>query len=184
MTNKIYLSANQVLEDSFELGSKIISSGFQPDLIIGVWRGGACVAIVIHELMTRIGINSDHIPVRAQLYSGIAQRSTEVNLEGLDYYAKRQTQFNKILLVDDVFDSGQTMAAIKNKIMEISEGKLTKLRIATLWYKPENNETDLLPDYYLRSTKSWLVFPHELCDIDKDELLSNKTGIGHIKNLL
>jgi hypothetical protein len=184
VTKKLYLSANQVLEDSFELGTHILTKDFKPDLVIGVWRGGASVAIAIHELLTRAGINSDHFPVRTQLYSGIGQRRAEVEIEGLDYFTRHYEQFNKVLLVDDIFDSGQTMVALKNKILEISKGKLSELRIATIWYKPSNNESDLKPDFFLRSTESWLVFPHELCGIEKDELLSNKPGIDKIKGFL
>jgi len=41
MTGKLFISAQELLEDSFRLGAQIIASGFCPDFIVGIWRGGA-----------------------------------------------------------------------------------------------------------------------------------------------
>ena len=43
MTTKTYLSAQELLEDSFKLGAKIVASGFEPTVIIAIWRGGGGV---------------------------------------------------------------------------------------------------------------------------------------------
>ena len=48
---KVYISANDLLLDSFRLAEKIVASGFRPDFIIGVWRGGAPVGIAIQEYL-------------------------------------------------------------------------------------------------------------------------------------
>ena len=37
--DKVYISANDLLLDSFRLAEQIFNSGFRPDFIIGVWRG-------------------------------------------------------------------------------------------------------------------------------------------------
>ena len=47
MAEKLFIDAQQLLEGSFELGRKVIKDGFEPDLIIGVWRGGAPIAIAL-----------------------------------------------------------------------------------------------------------------------------------------
>ena len=44
------------------------------------------------------------------------------------------------------------------------------VRIAVPWFKPERNETDLTPDYYLKETAEWLVFPHELDALTPGEM--------------
>ena len=45
MTNKVYLSAQQLLEDSFALGAQVIASGFRPTFMIAIWRGGTPYAM-------------------------------------------------------------------------------------------------------------------------------------------
>ena len=201
MESKIFISANELLEDAFKLGKQVLDSGFQPDLIVGIWRGGSPIAIAIHELLSLAGVAADHIPVRSQFYSGVDQRRPSVELWGLDYIAERREQFEKILLVDDVLDSGQTFAALISNINSLYSDHpnsdtdtgnepdvlpriLPEIRIATPWYKPLRNKTELSPDYHLWTTDAWLVFPHELCDIDTSELLTHKPGIDRIKQHL
>ena len=180
MHNKVFISANELLEDSFELGQQVLDSGFQPDLIIGLWRGGAPIAIAIHELFDHAGITADHIPIRTQLYTGINQPTAKVTINGLDYITERREQCNRILIVDDVFDSGQTMTALTDELTALFAHTPAEIRIATVWYKPTRNISPLSPDYFVRSSEAWLVFPHELCGIDKTELLAHKPGIKHI----
>lgn len=188
MKNKIFISANQLLEDAFELGTQVLQGDFHPDLIIGVWRGGAPVAMAINELLNYAGVNADHVPIRTQLYTGLEERAETVSITGLEYIADRSQHFNKILLVDDVFDSGQTMTALVDELTEILSDQFGKghadIRIATTWYKPAHNESQLKPDYFIHTTESWLVFPHELCGIDKAELIAHKPGIKMIKDIL
>ncbi len=49
-----------------------------------------------------------------------------------------------------------------------------KIRIATVYYKPTRNRSTLLPDYYVRETDRWLVFPHEIQGLSREEILANK----------
>ena len=48
---KIYITADQLLEDSFKLAINIFESGFRPDFIVGVGRGGAPVGIAVQECL-------------------------------------------------------------------------------------------------------------------------------------
>ena len=54
-------------------------------------------------------------------------------------------------------------------------------RIATPYYKPANNRTGLVPDYYLVECEEWLVFPHELSGLSDAELRSGKPGLGGLR---
>ncbi|MFT5115375.1 MAG: hypoxanthine phosphoribosyltransferase, partial [Parasphingorhabdus sp.] len=45
MVEKIYITAQELLEDSFKLAASVLNSGFEPDFIIGIWRGGTPVGI-------------------------------------------------------------------------------------------------------------------------------------------
>ncbi len=183
MSEKIYLNAEQTLADAYRLGAKVLTSGFRPDLIIGVWRGGTPIAIAVHELLLSQGVEADHIPIRSQLYKGIGERAKSVQIDGLDYVAARLNQVQRILIVDDVFDSGLSMAQILSDIASLSGDKQVECRVAVPWYKPSNNLTTYTPDYFLHTSSAWLVFPHELCGLKKEELLRHKPGIEAIKYL-
>ena len=58
------------------------------------------------------------------------------------------------------------------------------VRIATPWYKPNNNQTSLKPDYYLHETDKWIVFPHELAGLSMQEIETGKTELKPIFDLL
>ena len=46
---KHYLSADDYLRDSWRLAAAVKASGWQPDILIALWRGGAPVGIALHE---------------------------------------------------------------------------------------------------------------------------------------
>ena len=71
MEEKIYISAQQLLSDSFELGIRIFKSGFRPSFIVGVWRGGTPVGIAVQEMLDHLGVKTDHIAIRTSSYFGI-----------------------------------------------------------------------------------------------------------------
>lgn len=178
---KTYIDANQLLLDSYELGLQILDSNFRPDYIVGVWRGGAPVAIAIHELLDYAGIKTDHIAIRTSLYTGIRQTAATVAVEGLDYLVERVKANDKILIADDVFDSGRSLERVIHDLGKLCGADTPDLRIATPYYKPANNQTEIAPDYYLHETDDWLVFPHELDGLSTDELQREKPGLGHIR---
>ncbi|MGL4900119.1 MAG: phosphoribosyltransferase, partial [Shewanella sp.] len=49
MSEKYFVTAQQLLEDSFLLASKVYESGFRPQFIVGIWRGGAPIGIAVQE---------------------------------------------------------------------------------------------------------------------------------------
>jgi hypoxanthine-guanine phosphoribosyltransferase len=80
--------------------------------------------------------------------------------------------------VDDVWDNGNSIKTL----IETLQAKMRRnlpdnIRIATPWYKPKNNETDIIPDYYIHETDQWLVFPHELEGLTLNEMFTNKPGM-------
>ena len=56
MPTKVYLSANEFLLDSFRLGKLVLDSGWRPDVLIALWRGGTPVGVAVHELLLYRGI--------------------------------------------------------------------------------------------------------------------------------
>ena len=53
-----------MLEEAFKLAFTIFDSGFRPDFIGGIWRGGSTVGIYVQECLQYLGIKTDHISIR------------------------------------------------------------------------------------------------------------------------
>ncbi len=176
--NKHYIDASQLLRDSFELALQVYKSGFRPDYIVGVWRGGAPVGIAIQELLDVLGIKSDHIAIRTSSYTGIGERNRHVQVHGLNYLIRRLESENSLLIVDDVHDTGLSIDQAIRDLQAACKKNSPEIRIATPYYKPTNNKTDRVPDYYLHETDQWLVFPHELDGLTIEEIAGNKPELA------
>ena len=175
MDEKRYLSAQELLNDSFELGLRIFKSGFSPSFIIGIWRGGTPVGIAVQEILDHLGVKTDHIAIRTSSYYGINKRDKEVRVHGLEYVIRRANWKDGLLIVDDVFDSGSSIKAVIETLQKRMLRNLPEdIRIATPWYKPNNKVTDIIPDYYIHETDKWLIFPHELDGLTREEIFANK----------
>jgi len=178
--DKTVLSAQDLLEDSIKLGIRILESGFKPTLIIAIWRGGTPVGMAVQEVLSYCGIESDHIAIRTSSYVGVDERGA-VAVHGLNYIIKKICHDDRVLIVDDVFDTGNTIAAVVDELSKRARGNTPDdIRIAVPWYKPSRNETDLVPDYFLRETAEWLVFPHELDALTPEELRKHRPEIAKI----
>lgn len=178
MIPKKYLSAQELLNDSFDLGIRIFKSGFKPSFIIAVWRGGTPVGIAVQEILDHLGYKTDHIAIRTSAYTGINKKNRLVRVHGLEYVIRHANWDDGLLIVDDVFDSGKSVEAVIAALKEKMRRNLPKdIRVATAWYKPKRNETDIIPDYYIHETDQWLVFPHEMDGISREELFANKPGM-------
>jgi hypoxanthine phosphoribosyltransferase len=74
-----------------------------------------------------------------------------------------------------VFESGRSLEAVIEELRRRCRRNLPgNLRIATVYYKPERNRSSLKPDYYVRATNNWLVFPHEIQGLTREEILLHK----------
>jgi len=179
MIDKHYITAQDLLEDSFRLGLEIYNSGFRPNFIVGVWRGGTPVGIAVQELLDAFDVTTDHISIRTSSYTGINQREKEVRVHGLGYVTDNINYDDRLLIVDDVFDSGNSVRAIIETIRKTAKRNTPEdIRVATPWFKPASNQTDIVPDYYVHETDRWLVFPHELTGLSREEVVANKPGLG------
>ncbi len=178
--DKTVLTAQDLLKDSFELGVRILESGFQPTLIIAIWRGGTPVGVAVQEILAYCGIESDHIAIRTSSYVGVDERGA-VAVHGLNYIIKKVCYDDRVLIVDDVFDTGHTIKAVIDELTKRARGNTPEdIRVAVPWYKPTRNETDLVPDYCIRETAEWLVFPHELDALTPEEMQAMRPELHKI----
>ena len=171
---KLYVSAEELLRASYELAWQVYESGFRPDYIVGIWRGGAPVGIAVQEFFDLMGVASDHIAIRTSSYKGIAEREKTVQVYGLNYVIRQVESDNSLLMIDDVFDTGLSVQKVIEDLTKACKKNTPKIRIATPYYKPENNMTERTPDYFLYETSKWIVFPHELKGLTLEEIASNK----------
>jgi hypoxanthine phosphoribosyltransferase len=181
MSTKTYLTAQGLLEDSFKMGAEIIASGFRPTIIIALWRGGTPIGIAVQELLAYSGIETDHIAIRTSSYSGIDGRSAEIRIHGTNYLVKHARHEDRLLIVDDVFDTGLTIDAVIKHLQEKTRLNMPhEVRVAVPYFKPTRNKTARIPDYYLYETEEWLKYPHSLEGLGVDEVAASRPALYEI----
>ncbi len=175
MTEKLYISAQSLLEDSWQLAVNILKSGFHPNFIVGVWRGGTPVGIAVQEMLDFYGIHTDHISIRTSSYSGKSRLEAPVRVHGLDYLINNINADDSLLIVDDVYDTGLSVQGVVQTLsVKARRNTPEDIRIATPYFKPSKNRTELCPHYYIHETDQWLVFPHEMDGMNRAELKVHK----------
>jgi hypoxanthine phosphoribosyltransferase len=173
--DKIFISADSLLRDSMELGLQVVRSRFRPTFLVGIWRGGAPIGIAVQEILEYNGIECDHVSIRTSSYTGIDQQVRTVRVHAVDYLVSSLNAEDQLLLIDDVFDSGRSLEAVIAELRRRCRRNLPEqIRIATVYYKPARNRSSLVPDFYVRATDQWLVFPHEVNGLTREEILANK----------
>lgn len=182
--DKHFISAQQLLVDSFKLADLIYRSNFRPHFIVGLWRGGAPIGIAVQEYFEYRHLPTNHIAVRTSSYRGIDDASTAIAVHGLHYLIEHCRNDESLLIVDDVFDSGRSVLAVIEQI-RVNAGDNTPhdIRIACPWYKPARRQVPQVPDYFLHQSDKWLVFPHELQGLSRDEIRDGKPELASIQSL-
>jgi len=180
MAEKLYLSAQGLLEDAFKLGAAVLQSGFRPSFMIAIWRGGAPIGIAVQELLDYCGVHCDNIAIRTSSYSGIDGRSS-VRVHGMNYLVKNVQHDDRLLIVDDVFDTGHTIDAVIAHLADKARRNTpADIRVAVPYYKPSRNQTGRVPDYYLHETEQWIKFPHSLEGLSDAEIKSSRPALHEI----
>ena len=181
---KRFITAQELLEDSFRVAAKVYEDGFRPQFIVGIWRGGAPIGIAVQEYFDFKKVETDHIAVRTSSYYGINQQSKEIKVHGLHYIIENANASDGLLIVDDVFDSGRSIDALIKQLEKLTRKNMPQdVRIACPWFKPQNNKVDIVPDYYVHESDEWLVFPHELSGLSNEEIAEGKKDLANIQHL-
>ena len=94
---------------------------------------------------------------------------------------KRLSADDRVLIVDDVYDTGRTIHTIKKAMAESLKLNMpADIRVAVPYYKPTRNETGEEPNYFLHETDEWLVYPHSIEGLSPAEIRENKPKIFEI----
>jgi len=178
---KEFLPYNVVRNNALRMAKRLREDGFEPDVIYAALRGGACVANVISEyfkLTRKSGRPVLYAAVVARSYTDIGARSRVV-IDGWTYSPDYLRSGDRVLLVDDVFDSGATINYIAQMLVEKGVPR-EDLKIAVHDYKKFSYKPDLpfLPDYWCRKIvvdkpedDRWIHYmSHELAGLTPEEL--------------
>ena len=182
---KTFIAADDLLLDAFQLAANIFRSGFRPDFLVGLWRGGSGVGIAVQEGLDYFGVKTDHIAIRTSYrgqasYPDMVNRADRIRAHGLRYLHERVCADHSMLIVDDAYSTGSSVNAVIEQLKRKSRRNLPgDIRIATVWYRP-TERTIRPPDFYVRETADWLVLPYELSGLSIDELRENKPEIGPV----
>jgi hypoxanthine phosphoribosyltransferase len=174
---KIFLDARTLLINSVKLARLVWDDGYRPDYLIGVWRGGTPPGVAIHEFFRLRGLDPYHTTIKTQSYSGMRRGRNGVEIKGLGHIIDVINATDRVLIVDDVFDSGHTMVAILDEIAALARRNAPECRVATVYYKPQKNETRIEPDYYTVADDRWIVFPHEVEGLTDEELRTHRAEL-------
>ena len=130
-----------------ELAQRIADDGFRPDAIIGIARGGLTLAGALGYALDVKMLGS----LNVEFYTGVEERLDEPVLlpPALDRAALAG---KSVLLVDDVADSGRTLALV----LQLLQAGGGEVRTVCLYSKPGTVQT---PDYVWRTTDRWIMFP-------------------------
>ena len=183
--DKRYIGADDLLRDSFQLAANIHDAGFEPDFLVGLWRGGSAVGIAVQEGLEFFGVKTDHIAIRtsysgAHRYTEMVSKAEQIRVHGLQYLLEYLCSHHSMLIVDDVYSTGSSVNAVIEQLARKTRRNLPHdIRIASVWFRPTEKSLKV-PDYFVHETSDWLVLPYELTGMSIDELRTNRPELGDI----
>lgn len=179
------IQANELQLDAFRLARRVYDSGFRPDFLVGLWRGGSAVGIAVQEGLDYLGVATDHISVRTSYagrddYARMIGADAAIRVHGLQYLLEHLNSENTLLIVDDVCGTGRSTKEVIDKL----ERKLRRnlphdIRVASIWHRA-SERTVRPPDYYVHETQDWLVLPYEITGLTREEIAEQKEGMAAV----
>jgi len=139
---------SEIYDACIELADQIKRSGFNPEIIVGVARGGWIPARILSDLLGNTYVAS----IRVEFYKGVGETAKKPIVS---QQVSTSVEGKRVLVVDDVADTGESLTKVRQDLL--SRGA-SQVKIATLHYKPKSI---LRPDFYVRETSAWIVYPHE-----------------------
>ena len=132
-----------------ELANAVQKSGFNPDVIVGISRGGWIPARIISDLLE----NPKLANIAVEFYLGVAKTKLK---PVITQQISVSVTNKKVLIVDDLADTGKSLRVVISNLT--AKGAL-EIKIATIYYKPWSS---IVPHYYQKETQSWIVFPWDI----------------------
>jgi len=190
---KVFIPYDQVRNDALKLAARIYKDGFIPDVIYIPLRGGAYMGNVFSEFFKLVQSDSRPVfyaAVVARSYTNIREQN-EIMIDGWTYDPEYLRNGDKILFVDDIFDSGRTLNYLVDVILKRGIPR-EDIKVAVHDYKDiqyKDRKLSVKPDYYctrhvISSEKEdrWIHYlSHELVGLSQEEI--EKFFINHDSEL-
>ena len=141
-------SWDQIYVLLLKLSEAVRKSGFEPDVIVGVSRGGWIPARIMSDLLETPKLAN----VTAEFYVGVAETKHEPSIT---QPVSLPVKDKKVLVVDDVADTGESLKLVNSHLK--NQGA-SEIKIVTIYHKPWSI---IVPHYYEKETRCWIVFPWE-----------------------
>ena len=167
-------SWDRVYEMLIDMALQIRKSGFKPDIIVGVSRGGWAPGRILSDLLD----NTHTVNLKIEFYVGIgktARRPIVTQPIGDDLSGKR------VLVVDDVSDTGESL---KVALEHMLEKGASGVKTVTIYFKPHST---FKPDFFAESTSEWIIFPWERLEATKliiQEAKAEGRGLESVRRIL
>ena len=185
--SKEFITCDMIRDAALKLVWKMYKEdGFVPDVIYDSLRGGAYMANVMSEFYKLLALKSNKTPVFyaavvARSYSEVKCHAGHVDIDGWTYSPLKLEKGQKVLIVDDIFDTGMTVNALVKTVMESGIPR-EDIKVAVYDYKVPlyKKETPLpiQPDYWCRKhvlnspeDERWIHYTcHEFIGLTHDEV--------------
>jgi hypoxanthine phosphoribosyltransferase len=167
-------SWDRIYEMLVDLAIRIRRSGFKPDLIVGVSRGGWAPGRILSDLLE----NTHTVNIKIEFYVGLAKTTRKPVITqplSQDIGSKR------VLVVDDVSDTGESLKVALDHMLEKGAAGV---KTVTVYYKPHST---FKPDFFADSTSDWIIFPWERLEATKlllEEARSAGRDLNSVREIL
>lgn len=148
------VSWDEVSQYCKTIAQQSLEDNFHPDAIVAIGRGGLIPARILSDILS---VKPLYV-ITLSSYTGIGEREKTIKL--IQSIEKKLVFGKKILLVDDIADSGESLSfAIKY----LNNLEIHDLRIATLHYK---KTSCIIPNFFAQTDDRWIVYPWEIKEFD------------------
>jgi len=145
---------DEIYEMLVRLAISLKESAFRPDLIVGVSRGGWVPGRILSDMLA----NTHTANIKIEFYVGIGKTGGKPIVT---QPISEDITNKKILVVDDVADTGESLLVALEHVREKGAGEV---RTVTLYHKPHSK---FKPDFFAETTSNWIIFPWERVEATK-----------------
>ncbi|MEM0487113.1 MAG: phosphoribosyltransferase [Sulfolobales archaeon] len=153
MVEVVYITWKKVIRLCYRLARKIANSGYRPEVVVSIMRGGVVPALIVSDIL-----NVDSFYALRVKHWGIAEEAYPVPV--IEQLPQGRVEGKRVLLVDEVADTGKTLEASINELAKLHP---KEIRTAVLHLKPTSV---VVPNYYAEKLDKWvwLFYPWSLVE--------------------
>ena len=144
----LVFSWQDVYNLTLRLSEKIVDSGFNPTVIVGIARGGWIPARILSDVLYANTMWN----VRIEYYTDLGRKGREPKItQPLIVPLAGQ----RVLVVDEVADTGESL---RYAVEHVKKQQVSDVKSAVLHLK---RSSSIIPDYYMQMVEAWTIYPWE-----------------------